>query len=382
MPIRTLAIAALTVPLVSTNTLAQGATVTGDAGTTLSVAPVAEFNEPWAMTFLPNGNLLVTEKPGNLLVVTQDGEKTEVPGVPEIAYGGQGGLGDVVLDPDFAQNNRVYISYAEPGEENTRGAAVARATLVRDGGSASLDDVEVIWRQQPKVTGQGHYSHRIAFSPDGDHLFITSGERQKGKPAQQMDTNLGKIIRLNPDGSVPGDNPFQDQGELSKTFWSVGHRNMLGIAFDGDERLWAIEMGPRGGDELNFVQKGENYGWPVVSNGRHYSGKPIPDHETRPEFEAPEESWTPVISPAGLVIYSGDLFPEWQGDALIGGLSAQAIIRVDVGEQDDGTMAEEVERFDMGVRIREVEQGPDGALWALEDRAGGRLLRLTPEGED
>ncbi|APH73346.1 PQQ-dependent sugar dehydrogenase [Aquibium oceanicum] len=382
MRIRPLAIAALAAPLVASNVWAQGATVTGDAGTTLSVAPVTDFNEPWAMTFLPDGNLLVTEKSGVLLIVSQDGEKTEVSGVPEVAYGGQGGLGDVVLHPDFSENNRIYISFAEPGEGNTRGAAVASATLVQQEDSASLEDVDVIWRQQPKVTGEGHYSHRIAFAPDGEHLFITSGERQKQTPAQDMDVNLGKIIRLNPDGSVPQDNPFQDQGELAKTFWSVGHRNMLGIAFDGQGRLWAHEMGPRGGDELNLVERGENYGWPVVSNGRNYGGSDIPDHPTRPEFEAPEAFWNPVISPAGLVIYSGDVFPEWQGDALIGGLSGRAIIHAELGEQEDGTLAAEAERFDMGARIREVEQGPDGALWALEDRAGGRLLKLMPADAD
>jgi glucose/arabinose dehydrogenase len=195
-----------------------------------------------------------------------------------------------------------------------------------------------------------------------------------------MEQNLGKIIRLNPDGSVPSDNPFQDQGELAKTFWSTGHRNMLGIDFDTEGRLWVHEMGPRGGDELNLVEPGRNYGWPVVSNGVNYSGSDIPDHDTRPEFAAPEEHWTPVIAPAGMVIYSGETFADWNGDAIIGGLRSQALVRVDLVEQDDGTMAAETERFAMGARIREVEQGPDGALWVLEDEAGGRLLRITPGG--
>ena len=358
---------------------AQSFTVESDQGTTISAVPVAEFNEPWAMTFLPDGSLLVTEKPGNLAIVGQNGSKTDVSGVPEVAYGGQGGLGDIIPHPSFAENGVVYLSYAEAGDGG-RGAAVARATLARQGDAASLENLEIIWRQQPKVSGDGHYSHRLQFSPDGQHLFITSGERQKQTPAQDMQSDLGKIIRLNPDGSVPDDNPFQDQGELARTFWTVGHRNMLGIDFDGEGRLWVHEMGPRGGDEINLIEPGENFGWPVVSNGVNYSGSDIPDHDTRPEFAAPEASWTPVIAPSGMVIYSGDLFPAWQGDALIGGLRSQALVRVDLGQQDDGTMAAETERFDMGARIREVEQGPDGAIWALEDGAGGRLLRIAPGG--
>jgi glucose/arabinose dehydrogenase len=358
---------------------AQSFTVESDKGTAISAEPVAEFNEPWAMTFLPDGSLLVTEKRGNMLIVSQDGSATEVTGVPEVAYGGQGGLGDIILHPDFSDNGVVYLSYAEAGDGG-RGAVVARATLARGGGSSSLEGLEVIWRQQPKVSGDGHYSHRLEFSPDGEHLFITSGERQKQTPAQDLQSDLGKIIRLNPDGSVPEDNPFQDQGEPARTFWSIGHRNMLGIDFDGEGRLWVHEMGPRGGDEINLIEPGQNYGWPVVSNGVNYNGSSIPDHATRPEFAAPEEHWTPVIAPAGMVIYTGDLFPEWQGDALIGGLRSQALVRVDLGEQDDGTMAAEAERFDMGARIREVEQGPDGAIWALEDGAGGRLLKITPGG--
>lgn len=360
--------------------VAQARTVTGTAGSTISVQPATSFDEPWAMTFLPDGRLLVTEKPGDLLIVTQNGDKTEVSGVPRVDYGGQGGLGDVVLHPDFTENRMIYLSYAEAGEDGTRGAAVARGVLSSDDGAPALRGLDVVWRQQPKVTGRGHYSHRIAFSPDG-MTFITSGDRQKGTPAQDMQTNLGKIIRLRPDGSLPPDNPFQNRGDLAQTFWTLGHRNGLGLDFDAQGRLWEIEMGPRGGDEINLVEKGENYGWPVVSNGRHYSGADIPDHSTRPEFAAPETWWTPVISPSGLVIYSGDMFASWKGDALIGGLSSRALVRVDLGPREHGTMAGEVERFDMGKRIREVEQGPNGAIWLLEDRSGGRLLKLTPKPE-
>ncbi|RST85302.1 PQQ-dependent sugar dehydrogenase [Aquibium carbonis] len=372
---------ALTALLVPGSALAQSFEVTSSDGVAVEATPVAEFNEPWAMTFLPDGDLLVTEKPGTLLLVTQEGTKTEISGVPDVAYAGQGGLGDVIAAPDFADTGHVYISYAERGDDGLQGAAVARATLSLGEGEPALENLEVIWRQEPKVSGNGHYSHRLVFSPDGAHLFVTSGDRQKLDPAQDMDSALGKIIRLNPDGSVPDDNPFQDQGELARSFWSVGHRNMLGIAFDGDGRLWAHEMGPRGGDEINLIEPGKNYGWPVVSYGVHYSGDEIPDHPTRDEFQGPEAHWTPVISPAGMIVYSGDLFPDWQGTAFIGGLSGQALVHVSLGEQSDGTMAEEVRRFEMGARIREVEQGPDGGIWVLEDRAGGRLLRIVPAGE-
>ena len=297
--------------------------------------------------------------------------------MPKVAYGGQGGFGDVVLHPQFADNKLVYLSYAEAGEGDTRGAAVARARLdLSEKGGGALSDLQVIWRQVPKVTGQGHYGHRIAFGPDG-HLWITSGERQKFDPAQDMKSNLGKVLRLNDDGSAPDDNPFAKEGGVTAQIWSLGHRNLLGIAFDAQGRLWQHEMGPRGGDELNLIKRGANYGYPIVSNGDHYDGRKIPDHDTRPEFEAPRVWWNPVISPAGLVIYSGDVFPRWRGNAFIGGLSSQSLVRIEF----DGEKAREAERFDMGARIREVEQGPDGALWLLEDEddgSQGRLLKLTP----
>ena len=336
---------------------------------------VARFEEPWAMTFLPDGRLLVSEKAGRLLVVdTQTGARTKIAGVPEVAYGGQGGFGDVVLHPQFAENGWVYLSFAEPGEGDTAGAAVARARL--DLEANALEDLQVIWRQFPKVAGQGHYGHRIAFDRDG-MLWITSSERQKFDPAQDMGSNMGKIVRLRDDGSVPPDNPFAGQGDIAAQVWSLGHRNMLGIAFDGDGRLWVHEMGPKGGDELNLIEKGVNYGYPIVSEGDHYDGKPIPDHSTQPQYRAPVVSWTPVISPAGFVIYSGDRYPGWTGSGLIGGLSSQSLVRVAF----DGDRAREAERFDMGTRIREVEQGPDGTIWLLEDGtrgAQGRLFRLEP----
>ena len=337
------------------------------------IEPVAEFDQPWAMAFLPDGRLLVTEKPGRLLLVGQDGGKTEVSGVPAVDYGGQGGLGDVALHPEFEQNGLLYLSYVEAGEDRTRGAAVAVAKLDVTGPRPALAEPRVIWRQVPKLSGRGHYGHRLLFSADG-HLFISSGERQEFDPAQEMQSNLGKIVRLNDDGSVPADNPFADQGGVTAQIWTSGHRNPLGIAFDLEGRLWNTEMGPRGGDELNLVIRGENYGYPAVSNGRHYSFLPIPDHDTRPEFAAPKAWWTPVISPAGLLIYSGDLFADWRGDALIPGLSSQALVRVEI----DGDEAREAERFELGKRIRAVQQGPEGTIWLLEDGPGGRLLRLSP----
>ncbi|WP_370563577.1 PQQ-dependent sugar dehydrogenase [Luteimonas salinilitoris] len=348
-------------------------------GRPFAVEEVARFAEPWAMTFLPDGRLLVTEKAGTLKLYDPERDtRGDIGGVPEVAYGGQGGFGDVVLHPRFADNGTVYVSYAEAGDGGA-GAAVARATLTLDGsGGGALENVEVIWRQVPKVSGQGHYGHRIAFDRDG-MLWITSGERQKFDPAQDMQANLGKIIRLNDDGSVPADNPFADRGGVAAQIWSLGHRNPLGIVFDDDGRLWAPEMGPKGGDELNLVEKGVNYGYPIVSDGEHYDGRPIPDHSTNPDYRTPVISWTPVISPAGFIIYDGGQFPEWQGNGFIGGLSSQSLVRIAF----DGDSAREAERFDMGTRIREVEQGPDGAIWLLEDgsRGGeGRLMRLTPPG--
>jgi glucose/arabinose dehydrogenase len=334
---------------------------------------LADFDEPWALAFLPDGRILVTEKRGRLVLWSGADDSSEISGVPAVSYGGQGGFGDVVVHPDFAENRLVYFSYAESGPPGLSGAAVARARLDLD--ALRLEDVEVVWRQAPKVTGQGHFGHRIAFDAAG-YLWISSGERQKFDPAQDMGSNLGKILRLRDDGSTPEDNPFAGHGPVTEQVWSLGHRNPLGLDFDAGGRLWNVEMGPRGGDELNRVERGANYGYPIVSNGDHYSGADIPDHDTRPEFAAPVVSWNPVISPSSLLFYDGDEFPQWRGSALIGGLSSQTLVRVDF--TPDG--AHEAERFSMGARIRAVEQGPDGAIWLLEDGgrgSRGRLLRLT-----
>lgn len=353
--------------------------VTGTAGTKLIATEIAHFDQPWAMVFLSDKSILVTEKPGRLFRVSDDGTKYEITGIPTVSYGGQGGLGDVVLAPNFATTKHIFISYAE-AKGRLAGAVTVRATLTLTEQGGALKDIVVIWRQVPKVTGRGHFSHRIAFGiPGTEHegkLLISSGDRQKLEPAQDMRSGLGKIIRLNPDGSIPTDNPWADgvEGEIARTFWSLGHRNILGIAFDTQGQLWAQEMGPRHGDELNLIRRAENYGWPEVSEGRHYSFLPIPNHDTRPEFAPPIAHWIPSIAPSGLIIYDGALFPKWHNNAFIGGLVSRALIRIAL----NGTTASERERFEWGQRIREVEQSSDGAIYVLEDGPNARLLRLTP----
>lgn len=340
-----------------------------------AVEEIAAFDEPWAMTFLPGGDrALITERPGRMKLWQEDGPTLDVMGVPAVAYAGQGGLGDVILAPDFADSGLVYLSWAEPGDDETSGAVVASAKLVQ-GAAPRLDELRILWKQQPKVTGSGHFSHRLAFSPDGRYLFIGSGERQKFDPAQDRNANLGKIVRLNPDGSIPADNPFADQGGVAAQIWSLGHRNILGLAFDGDGRLWNQEMGPKGGDEVNLVERGANYGYPIVSNGDHYDGRPIPDHATRPEFAAPKLWWNPSVSPAGLVWYGGDLYPGWKNSLLMGALSGQGLVRMAI----DGDRLHKADRWDFGMRIREVEVREDGSVWLLSDGKDGKLMKLVPK---
>ena len=382
--------------------LAQGQTtsapppdvVSSSAGN-IRIERLATLEYPWGMALLPDGRLLITEKPGRLRIWTNGKLSEPIQGVPKVVYnrpGEQGGLLDVEIDPDFARNGLVYLSYVEAAEQQPsdlaetgdfrfgngidlsdnilRGGAVARGRL--DGNQ--LRDVQVIWRQVPKTVGRGHFGNRIIFAPDGK-LFITSGERMRFDPAQSLASNLGKVVRINRDGSIPNDNPFVGKEGARGDIWSYGHRNILAAAIDpASGRLWAVEMGPLGGDELNLIEPGKNYGWPFVSNGDNYSGPMIPDHPTRREFQAPVRSWTPVISPSGAIFYTGSLFTGWRGSMLVGGLSSQALIRLAL----DGERVAIEERINMKRRIRDVIQTADGAILVIVDAKSGDLLRLTP----
>ena len=351
-----------------------------------TVAEIAEFSTPWAMAFLPGSGVpltnmaLLTEKEGRLwLIDVTNGKRAQVSGVPQVVVAGQGGLGDVMPHPDFAGNQRVYLSYVEGGPSGTSGAALGYGRLdLSNAAAPALRDFKVIWRQQPKVTGDGHFSHRIAFGPDG-FLYLSSGERQKMTPAQDLTNDLGKVLRLTAEGQPAEGNPFNNplaDTNRDTAIWSYGHRNVLGLQFAPDGRLWASEMGPQGGDEINLILPGRNYGWPRVSNGSHYGGADIPDHKPGDGYEAPKVWWTPSVSPGAMLIYTGDKFPGWKGDALVGALSGEAFIRIDI----DGDTARKADHWPMNARIRAVDQGPDGSVYLLEDGpSGGRLLRLDPK---
>ena len=338
------------------------------------VEVLGAFDEPWAMAVLPNrAGVLITERSGKLKLGWSDGFVANIPGVPAVSYGGQGGLGDIALAPDFSSTGMIYLSWVEAGSGGTFGAVVGRGKLGFGTVAPALTDLQIIWRQDPKVTGRGHFSHRIAFSPDGKTLFLASGERQKFTPAQDLSNNLGKVLRLNLDGTPAAGNPFADKGGVSAQIWSYGHRNILGLQFDASGQLWGLEHGPAGGDELNLIEPGKNYGWPLVSDGDNYDGSPIPRNSTRPDLAQPAISWTPVIAPGDFIFYSGKLWPEWKGQALIAGLGYPGLIRVKI----DGARGAEQARYPLGKRIREVREAPDGSLLLLEDGAGGRLLRLS-----
>ncbi len=367
-----------------------------------TVTPVATFDFPWAIAFLPDGHMLVTEKPGKLYLVSQTGSKQQITGVPRVNYdSSQEGLLDVALSPHFATDHMIYLTYSEPGSDGS-GLALARARLAGN----TLAGLQVIWRQIPFGKG-GQDGGIVTFDPTGKFLFLSVGERQRFTPAQDPNQATGKILRLTLDGKPAPGNPMAGKTGsptvvvtdppkdtvAAKTApgrrvrlpgpnltpaetWSTGHRNPYGLAFDAKGTLWEVEMGPKGGDELNIIKPGKNYGWPIVSNGINYDGVPIARHDTHPEFEKPVVYWTPVIAPAGFAFYYKSLFPQWKGSAFIGGLASEALIRVAF---DGRNGAREAERWDMGHRIRDVAVGPDGALWLIEDEEGGRLLKLTPK---
>ncbi|KQU61687.1 hypothetical protein ASG67_00375 [Sphingomonas sp. Leaf339] len=334
--------------------------------------PIATLDNPWSMAFLPDGRMLVTERPGRLRLVTTSGQvSAAIAGVPAVAYTGQGGLLDVALDPAFTNKARIYLSYAEMGTGGA-GLAVARATLTTDAsGTAQLTDVAVIWRQAPKLTDVRHFGGRMAFGRDGT-LFVTAGERHQGAPAQDLSVTLGKVIRINPDGTIPAGNPFAGIANARPEIWSYGHRNPYGLVVARDGRLFESEMGPEGGDEFNLITAGSNYGWRLVSEGN--DGEVLPRHSTRPDLTAPLFSWNPVIAPGGMIQYTGSRFVGWDGDFLLAGLVSQGLVRVRVS----GSTAAEAARIPLGARIREVEQGPDGTIWVLEDGGTGRLVRIDP----
>ncbi|MEO0690021.1 MAG: PQQ-dependent sugar dehydrogenase [Pseudomonadota bacterium] len=347
----------------------------------LKIEDMGTFERLWAIEFIPGSETLaITERAGTLkLMKTTTGETLEVSGVPEVAEGGQGGLGDIAFlesEANREDGRTIYLSWVELGEdEETRGAVLGKGLLTCDeeADTCAIEDLNVIWHQTPKVTGRGHFSHRIQISPDEQHLFIASGDRQKQTPAQDLENTLGTIVRLNLDGSPAEGNPFADQGGVTSQIWSYGHRNILGMDFAPDGRLWEVEHGPAGGDELNLVTREANYGWPVRSNGDNYNGTDIPDHTADDGFTKPAIHWTPVIAPGDMIIYSGDMFGPWQGNALIAGLKTKALVRVAI----DGDTATEADRYTFENRLRSVEQGPDGSLWVAEDGAEGRVLKVS-----
>jgi glucose/arabinose dehydrogenase len=347
--------------------------------TPIEVREIASgFNKPWAIAFLPDGRFLVTEKPtGKLYIVTKAGEKSKpVAGLPKVDGRDQGGLLDVELGPDFRNSRLIYWSYYEP-RRGGNGLAVARAKL-RDGPAPRIEGLRIIFRMQPTLESTKHCGGRLVFAPDGK-LFVVLGERSilAGRvQAQDLRSHFGKIVRINPDGSVPRDNPFVARRGARREIWSSGHRNILAAALDEKNQLWVVEMGPRGGDEVNLVQRGKNYGWPTIGYGEEYSGKRIHRSTQAPGMEQPVYYWDPVISPSGLTIYSGTLFPEWRGNFLIGALSGQALVRLVL--RNDRVVGEERLLTHLNGRIREVAQGPDGALYLLTDASNGRLLKVTP----
>jgi glucose/arabinose dehydrogenase len=371
-----------------------------------TMTQVTTLNLPWRIAFLPDGRMLITEKVGALWLVTQQGAKTQVSNVPAVLWKGQGGMLGVFLSPHYAKNHSVYLTYSEPGDGGSS-LALARAQLKLGTDTASLEDLKVIWRDGERGKG-GQFGAQIAFSPDSKYLYLTVGDRQRMTPAQDPNQPLGKILRLTLDGKPAPGNPMAGKigaptvpiidppanTEEAKTApvvrtytfpgpnltpsetWSSGHRTPYGLAFAPDGRLWEVEHGPRGGDELNLIQPGKNYGWPLASYATNYDGVPIPSPDTRPDLAKPVIYWTPIIAPGNLIFYKGAMFPQWNGSALISGLASKALFRITFDKQGN---AKPAERWEVGHRIRDVEVAPDGALWLLEDSNKGGVFRVTPK---
>ncbi|MGQ7792968.1 PQQ-dependent sugar dehydrogenase [Faunimonas sp. B44] len=375
--------ARLLVPVMLAGAAVPAAAVEQDIRSEKVAAHVGTFadglDHPWGIAVLPDGSMLVTEKKGDLRLVSADGELSDpIGGVPEVDDRRQGGLLDVALDPDFEENRLVYLSYAEPGEGGTTSTAVARGRLAD--GAGELSDVEVIFSQQPKVASTMHYGSRLVFDNEG-RLYVTLGERSMEEfrgQAQDLDSHLGKVVRINRDGSVPEDNPFVGRDGALPEIWSYGHRNIQAAALHPESgALWEIEHGPRGGDELNIPEAGKNYGWPVVSHGVNYDGRPVGTGEKAAEgMEDPVHTWTPVIAPSGMIFYSGKAFPEWENNLFVGGLASTALVRLEL----DGSAVSHEERLltDLGKRIRDVAEGPDGEIYVITDDADGEILRIAP----
>ncbi len=337
------------------------------------------LEHPWGLAFLPDGTFLVTERPGFLRIVTPEGKiGNAIYGVPEVDARNQGGLLDVALDPDFEENRLVYLSYAEKGEGNENGTAVARGKLT-ESMSPQLKDVEVIFRQQPKEPSTLHFGSRLVFDREG-HLFVALGERSKTEfrgQAQELSSHLGKVVRIWPDGTVPEDNPYAGEEGALPEIWSYGHRNQQGAALHPETGLlWTNEHGPRGGDEVNIPEPGKNYGWPVVSYGTNYDLTPVgTGKSSAPGMEEPVHYWKPSIGPSGMAFYTGAAIPEWQGDLFVGGLAIPQLARLTL--DGDEVTGEEALLKDLGLRIRDVRQDPDGALYLLTDEEEGQILRIT-----
>lgn len=395
----------------TSTSLAQvnGSAAAAEGQPPFNLEEIGTFNYPWRIAFLPDGRMLVTEKSGALQLVTAAGGKTRVNGVPAVLHRGQGGLLGVYISPTYEQDQDIYLTYSEPADRGS-GLALARARLALDGASPSLQDLRVIWRDPAGGSG-GQFGGALAFSPDGQHLFLAVGERQRMTPAQDPDSPLGKILRLTLDGEPASGNPQEGavgastlpiirpprNTEAAKTarpvfdytysgpnwtpaeIWTSGHRNPYGLAFDPGGRLWELEHGPRGGDELNLIQPGKNYGWPLVSEAPNYDGTPIPTPSSRPDFTPPLVYWTPVIAPGNMAFYAGPVFPEWEGALLVSGLGSRslALLRFDAAGQPLPAA-----RWQLGRRLRDVAVAPDGTVWLAEDSPDGGLYRLVPEAGD